>query len=145
MPDSVKSLHDPVIGLATDSTLGGIEGVGARNILLWSSTWILRVRLASPSTAGANSKKNKKKRALVDAIAAAAASESADIATDGADADMDAPAKDDTGRFKLTQTFRPLIGLGFVGENEMVVVERPWLDLVKDLPASYFKAGKYGT
>lgn len=138
MPDSVRGLHDAVIGLATDAHAGKAEG-GARNVLLWGATWILRVRLASPAAAGANSKKNKK-RALAEAAAAAAAADDA-----AADVDMDAPAKDDTGRFKLTQTFRPLIGVGFVGGDEMVVVERPWLDLVKDLPASYFKAGKYGT
>lgn len=140
MPDSVRGLHDPVIGLAADS--GKADG-SARNVILWGATWVLRVRLASP--AAANSKKNKKKRAL--AAAAAAAAVTAEVAQpdEDADVDMDAPAKDDTGRFKLTQTFRPLIGLGFVGEDELVVVERPWLDLVKDLPASYFKAGKYGT
>jgi len=136
MPDTVRSLHDPVIGLAADS--GKADGT-ARNVLLWGATWVLRVRLASP--AAANSKKNKKKRAAA-AAAAAEKTESVDV---DADVDMDAPAKDDTGRFKLTQTFRPLIGLGFVGDDELVVVERPWLDLVKDLPASYFKAGKYGT
>ena len=145
MPDSVRGLHDPVIGLAADTRKAA--GSSARSVLLWGATWILRVRLAVPGTG--KGKSNKKKRALAIAAAAAApdnkmaVSDSAAVVVE--EVDMDAPAKEDTGRFKLTTTFRPLIGLGFVGEDELVVVERPWLDLVKDLPASYFKAGKYGT
>ena len=43
----------------------------------------------------------------------------------------------------MTLGFRPMLGLRYVAPRELVVVERPWLDL--KMPPSFFRGGRYGT
>lgn len=113
---------------------------------MWGATWILRVKLNPSNTAGGKvpgGGRQKKKRArageeVVVPVPVAATT------TNGAGEEQKLKQQEQE-RFKLTQTFRPMLGLDYVGKGELVVVERPWLDLVAGLPGGFFRGGKYGT
>lgn len=106
---------------------------------MWGATWILRVRV-NPATGWGAKQSNggkKKKRARQQ--------QQEEEAVGGGEGEKSAAKQAEGERFKLTQTFRPVLGLDYVGKGELVVVERPWLDLVAGLPGGYFRGGKYGT
>lgn len=46
---------------------------------------------------------------------------------------------------KVTRRYQPLCLFDFVGQGELVAVERTWYDLAKDLPEAWVKAGAFGT
>ena len=46
--------------------------------------------------------------------------------------------------FKLVTTYRPILFVDFMGDKELVVVERPLVDVLAKLPPAFFKP-KYGT
>jgi U3 small nucleolar RNA-associated protein 4 len=46
--------------------------------------------------------------------------------------------------FSMVTRYRNVLGVEFISSDEMVVVERPLLDVLSTLPPAYFKA-KYGT
>lgn len=136
VPDAVRQLADPVVGIAVDPS----SPQGRANVLMWGSTWILRTKLtAGASQAGAakGGRQGKKKRSRATSADEVVPAPAAPVAQTSKQLENE--------RFKLTQTFRPMIGLDYVGRGELVVVERPWLDLVAGLPGGYFKGGKYGT
>ena len=62
---------------------------------------------------------------------------SGDAATGGGDDDR--PWRDD----KLIMQYRPIACCDFLAKDELVVVERPLVDVLATLPPAYFKH-KYG-
>lgn len=162
-PPFIRELPDPVLGLAGGGgpTVGGVA-------VMWGATWVCRVKLGQPGANGGLSMsqiRRRKKRERENAEAAAAKGETVPappVPETAASAELK-----DTERWKLSRDLgRPLIGMQFLSPTaaaiaaaatnslsnkarlsggELVLVERPWLDLVATLPASYFKPGKYGT
>ena len=54
--------------------------------------------------------------------------------------------EEESGRqenFKLVTAYRPILFVDFVGNKELVVVERPLVDVLAKLPPAFFKP-KYG-
>ena len=45
--------------------------------------------------------------------------------------------------FKLVMQYRPLLFVDFIGPKELIVVERPLVDVLAKLPPAFFKP-KYG-
>lgn len=119
---------------------------------MWGATWILRVKLNPSTTVGggkaAGGGRQKKKRSRAGEEVAVVAALPVPATTNGGGEDQKSIQQlkqQEQERFKLTQTFRPMLGLDYVGKGELVVVERPWLDLVAGLPGGFFRGGKYGT
>jgi U3 small nucleolar RNA-associated protein 4 len=55
-----------------------------------------------------------------------------------------APGVDDSTRdFKMITHFRPILFVDFLTAGELVVVERPLVDVLSTLPPAYFRH-KYG-
>jgi U3 small nucleolar RNA-associated protein 4 len=46
---------------------------------------------------------------------------------------------------KITRRYQPLVLFDFVGQGEMVAVERLWYDLARDLPEAWVKSGEFGS
>lgn len=46
---------------------------------------------------------------------------------------------------KVTRKYQPLCLFEFMGQNELVAVERTWYDLVGELPEAWVKSGVFGT
>lgn len=87
---------------------------GNRYALFWGSTWLCKIRLE-------DSVQNKKRR------------------RDPMDDQYGASVKD----FKMITSYRPILAVGFMEPGELVVVERPLVDVLSRLPPAYFKH-KYG-
>lgn len=118
-PDALRTSPSPALGLTVDPS------DKAGSLLAWGPTWICRVRIGT----GPVSKKAKQKAAK--------------RAREGATAGETSIGGEGGDRFKVTHGFRPILGVSYVGERELAVVERPWLEL--RMPPSYFRGNKYGT
>ncbi|GAA6016183.1 hypothetical protein JCM10207_000424, partial [Rhodosporidiobolus poonsookiae] len=46
---------------------------------------------------------------------------------------------------KVTRRYQPLFLFDFVGQGELVAVERTWFDVARELPEAWVKAGQFGT
>ena len=99
---------------------------------MWGSGWMCKVRLAG---SGGLSKKRRRGSRRHSAAAAAAP---------GRGSDHDAQDPEGDPDFRIVTRYRPMLLVGFVGRGELVVVERPLVDVLSTLPPAYFKA-TYGS
>lgn len=99
-----------------------------RFILFWGATWLFKAALdTSLRVAGKKRRRDAMSGGGVTAAAAAAAG------------DEERPLRDD----KLIMQYRPIACCDFLAKDELVVVERPLVDILATLPPAYFKH-KYG-
>ncbi|KAH9845957.1 hypothetical protein C2E23DRAFT_885146 [Lenzites betulinus] len=147
LPQRFVRLHDPVLGVAFDAAregqdasdatgeaAEGAEAEGrqlpARTALFWGATWLCKVNLAERAGgAGGFEKRRRGKRK-----AGANANGRVEVGD---------PASEQQRNFKLITHYRPLLFVDFVAPGELVVVERPLVDVLAKLPPAYFKP-KYG-
>ncbi|KAG8747670.1 U3 small nucleolar RNA-associated protein [Ceratobasidium sp. 414] len=125
LPERLAHLHDPILGIAFPPSAGSGS---KRKMYVWSATWLARFDVPNPS-AGALLKQpavssqgeaqEKKKRKRTTAV------------------------EDGEEPFGIVTKFRPVLLVDFCEEGEMVVVERPLVDLLATLPPAYHKP-KYG-
>ncbi|KAG9075096.1 U3 small nucleolar RNA-associated protein [Ceratobasidium sp. UAMH 11750] len=124
LPERLAHLHDPILGITFPP---GAGSGSKRKMYVWSATWLARFDVPSPS-AGAllkqpavpsqeGGQEKKRKRATA--------------------------AEDGDEPFGIVTKFRPVLLVDFCEEGEMVVVERPLVDLLATLPPAYHKP-KYG-
>lgn len=116
LPKRFTGLHDAVLGVAIPPAAS--TSAAERTLLLWGSTWICKVRLDVPVGHGGFTKKRRR----------------------GRDARKDVKTEEN---FKLVTQYRPILLVDFIGSGEMVVVERPLVDVLSVLPPAYFRP-KYG-
>ncbi|KAF7320238.1 WD-REPEATS-REGION domain-containing protein [Mycena kentingensis (nom. inval.)] len=121
LPKRLTRTHDHVLGVLFDPALVD-KGATPRSILLWGATWLCRVKLDMRDT-GARAGQRKRRRE--------------------GDKSIDAWAGSDDG-FKMITHYRPILCVDFLGPRELVVVERPLVDVLATLPPAYF-VHKYGT
>jgi U3 small nucleolar RNA-associated protein 4 len=126
LPKRFTHAHDPILGVAFDpASSSHSESTKTRFILFWGATWLFKAALdTSVRVAG-----KKRRREVMDGAAAAAA----------AAASEERPWRDD----KLIMQYRPIACCDFLTKDELVVVERPLVDILATLPPAYFKH-KYG-
>ena len=123
LPKRFTNTHDPVLGMAFNPA-GLSTDVVSRHALFWGSTWICKL----PLTSSANASKNKKRRR-----------ESMKRL-----APPPAPGVDDPpGDFKMITHYRPILFVDYFTAGELVVIERPLVDVLSTLPPAYFEH-KYG-
>lgn len=148
VPLRVRGLHDPILGVAFDYAGGGRGG--ALKPVFWGATWLCRVhldagRVESRRDGGDFEKKRRRwggkslasrpvPKGLTSGMNAIALGER------GAGGDVQVGSQEN---FKLVTTYRPILFVDFVGEKEVVVVERPLVDVLARLPPAFFKP-KYG-
>ena len=88
-------------------------------MILWGSTWLCRVNLSEHMSKGS---KKRRRNSLKNPAT---------------------PEEEGTGDFKMITHYRPILYVGFLAPGELVVVERPLVDVLATLPPAYFKP-KYG-
>ena len=116
--------HDPILGVAFDPASSCSESTKRRFILFWGATWMFKVAMdTSVRVAG-----KKRRRDVMNGAA---------IAAEGGDEER--LRRDD----KLIMQYRPIACCDFLTKDELVVVERPLVDILATLPPAYFKH-KYG-
>ncbi|CED84141.1 WD40 repeat protein [Phaffia rhodozyma] len=131
-PAALRNMHDPVLGLSIDPN-GTFADRKEGLVLMWGATWTCRVQLSN------GQQKQPRKKAKRNQNG----DEKEAIAIPDADQSAAEANKAQQRMYKLGEIYRPVIGLDYIGPSELVVVERPRLDLVKNLPPSYFKVGRY--
>ncbi|KAH8835371.1 WD40-repeat-containing domain protein [Flagelloscypha sp. PMI_526] len=132
-PSWAKGICDNLpLGLtdAQDSILGielcpGLEAADRHYLLLWGSTWVTKLNLDAPNI-GLWTGKKRRREAMPGALPA----------TEGG------PGGD--GRmFRMVRGYRPLLAVGYLGSEEIMVVERPLVDVLATLTPPYVSE-KYG-
>lgn len=122
LPQRFTHLHDPIVGVAFDVPAEG-NAVRRGSALFWGATWLCRVQLDAAVDFGGYEKKRRW----------------------GARKNQSANAKgsDEQDNFKLVTHYRPILFADFIGPAELVIVERPLVDVLAKLPPAFFKP-KYG-
>ncbi|KAH9853178.1 WD40 repeat-like protein [Lenzites betulinus] len=145
LPQRFVRLHDPVLGVAFDAAREGQEDADAENAdgaeaegrqlpartaLFWGATWLCKVNLAERAGGAGGFEKRRRGKRKADANA-------------NGRVEVGDPASEQQRNFKLITHYRPLLFVDFVAPGELVVVERPLVDVLAKLPPAYFKP-KYG-
>lgn len=125
---ALEALQEPIIGVTFDTQADMNNGKEGRCVVLWGNSWICKVRLGTSY----NHKTSKKRRR-----------ESMQLSLN-----KDINALQQSGNqgedLRIIRKYRPLLLVGFIGPGELLVVERPLMDLLSSLPPAYYKP-KYGT
>lgn len=123
LPRRLSNIHDPILGVAFDPTPPKLGNSHPHCAFLWGSAWICKVSLSEGGTPGQSSKK--RRRGSVKELASA----------------QDHGEQTVGGR--MATHYRAMLFLDFLTNGELVVVERPLIDILSTLPPPYFKP-KYG-
>ncbi|KAL5534622.1 hypothetical protein ACEPAG_1085 [Sanghuangporus baumii] len=165
LPRRWTSLHDSVLGIAieprissssTASSVGSSED-GARHALFWGATWLCRVCLDAPVGWGDFAKKRRrdgssqklssksKGKSKTKTGSNVPANRAPAVAAEGGEVDAGPESEEESmSNFKLVTRYRPILRVDFLDAGELLVVERPLLDVLRNLPPAFFKP-KYGT
>ena len=135
-------LNDPVMGIAfhPSGTWSSIGAPSVRTVLLWGASWICKFRIGNDVQAQVTSRKRRRGR---------------DEDEEGSDHEPEAVPSglDDGGEgegkwpemgLEVWTKYRNMLAVDFFDSKEMVIVERPFMDVMSKLPPAYFKF-KYGT
>lgn len=131
LPKRFTEAHDPVLGTAFDPAIAELSSamdgtLMARYALFWGSTWICKIPLSHPVIGNMSSKKRPRE----------SHKPSAPTTSSG-------QTEDCRRDFKMITRYRPILFVDFLDAGELVVVERPIVDVLTTLPPAYFKH-KYG-
>lgn len=125
LPKRFTQAHDPILGLSFDPAVeqpSGGSGPAPRYALFWGSTWLCKLNLDNPNvSSGKKRRRDNQKSALTNPEL------------------LDEQGKE----FKMITHYRPILCADFLAPGELVVVERPLIDVLATLPPAYFRH-KYG-
>ncbi|KAJ7783542.1 WD40-repeat-containing domain protein [Mycena maculata] len=128
LPKKFTRAHDHILGVAFDPVSAGpllkasAGNSAPRYALFWGSTWLCKVRLDGSSAQKLSHKKRRR---------------------EGDKSPKIDPTSEDHPNFKMVTYYRPILCVDFLGPGELVVVERPLVDVLATLPPAYF-VHKYG-
>jgi len=129
LPKRFLHAHDPILGIMFDPA--SASGQEHQQALFWGSTWLCKLNLKG---AGVNGQNRKRRRDSM---------KGGEPAPEAVTAE-DAPGGHGGGpHHKMVTHYRPILYAGFMGPGEILVVERPLIDVLSTLPPAYFKH-KYG-
>lgn len=121
LPKRFTFAHDPILGVAFDPAVGGEQGK-TRYVLFWGATWLFKVSLDTTIRTGGR----KRRREMP-------------IPVPGAEENEEKQWRD----YKMITQYRPILACDFLSKDELIVVERPLVDVLLTLPPAYFRH-KYG-
>ncbi|KAI0963283.1 hypothetical protein AcW1_000403 [Taiwanofungus camphoratus] len=139
LPRRFAHLHDPILGVTFDpGARAGEPSTGAppRSALFWGATWLCRVKLDAHAGWGGFEKKRRRGARRLAPPGVSNPSAPTDVLQEG---QLQNPQQN----FKLVTHYRPILLADFIAPAELVVVERPLVDVLAKLPPAYFKP-KYG-
>ncbi|KAH9817953.1 quinon protein alcohol dehydrogenase-like superfamily [Melampsora americana] len=161
-PYNLTQLRDPIMGISFDSHVDkderSINGCNSsissdtkshlpHVFLLWGATWTAKVTLPDHPN-GTTSSRQKRPRRLVDLLATGEDENQPDTGT-VTPSDV-ASVKSNTEPVvqhfvQVSHKYQPILLLDFMGQDEMVIVERPFFGLLAHLPPAWSRTGAYGT
>ncbi|KAJ7706417.1 WD40-repeat-containing domain protein [Mycena rosella] len=92
-----------------------------RYALFWGSTWLCKIKLDGSSVRAGQKKRRR----------------------EGDKSPKIEPLSDEQANFKMITHYRPILFVDFLAPGELIVVERPLVDVLATLPPAYF-VHKYG-
>lgn len=112
--------------------------------VVWGANWVARIDLEQLKTGDQSSFANGNTVKVVrrEADKKRAREEEKGFVPSTSSSDVSAPTKVD---IKVTRRYQPLVLLDFVGNGELVAVEKTWFDLAKGLPEAWIRSGEFGT
>jgi U3 small nucleolar RNA-associated protein 4 len=128
LPKRFTHMHDTMLGVCFDpgatptSAAMDAPAMRPRHALFWGSTWLCKVQLDAPVGWGGFSKKRRR---------------------NGPKASSTPDPMSTEGNFKVVTHYRPILFADFIGPGELVIVERPPIDVLAGLPPAFWKP-KYG-
>lgn len=122
--------------------LEGEEGVGQRHALFWGATWLCRVTLDAPVGWGGFVKK--RRRGASGSHRHPHSSRPPPSNSGSGAQNKDDDDNDSITNFKLLTRYRPILFVDFLDAGELLVVERPLVDVLRALPPAFFKP-RFGT
>ena len=153
LPRRWTSLHDSVLGIeieppATTPSLSTPQAnESCRHALFWGSTWLCRISLDAPAGWGDFLKKRRRDTSYAKLRQKQKPISKQGHLSSGADHDNEGNLDDESQsptNFKLVTRYRPILRAGFLSSEELVVVERPLVDVLRTLPPAFFKP-RYGS
>jgi U3 small nucleolar RNA-associated protein 4 len=131
--------HDPILGVTFDPAAPNASTVTPvySHAVFWGSTWICQVNLDG-SSANTSAKKRRRENKK-SSVTAPPMGPSYTTPTEKVDVSLGDPSQDS----KMITHFRPILCVDFLSDGELVVVERPLVDILINLPPAYFRQ-KYG-
>ncbi|KAF8640615.1 hypothetical protein AX17_000276 [Amanita inopinata Kibby_2008] len=124
LPKRLTNAHDPILGMAFNP-IQPLSDKRPRYVLIWGSTWICKLSLSEDGHFGQSGNKKRRRESLKDLPIGVADHE------------------EQVAHYKMIMHYRPILFLDFIVGEELVVVERPLIDVLSMLPPPYFKP-KYG-
>ncbi|KAG9056209.1 U3 small nucleolar RNA-associated protein [Serendipita sp. 407] len=144
------SQRDEIMGISmlpkdTRPMETNIHGQGkGQGVVVWGANWTCRFRVhpVMTSTGGEKRRREEEEEGAEEEQRAEDEMESEEEL--GGAAVKEDGKKPSTAQFQLVDRYRNLLGVQFLNAEELVIIERPLLDVLSTLPPAYFKA-KYGT
>lgn len=133
-PSSTSSWFNPSIELNGDATVAS----NTRTVMLWGASWVCKFRIGENIKPVNFSRKRRRDEAGSEEKEPEAVP--SDLVGEQAD---DVEGDEELGLIVWTK-YKNLMGVGFLNARELVVVERPLLDVLAGQPPAYYKS-KYGT
>lgn len=134
LPKRLTLAHDPILGVLFDPSAASTpskskskHGPG-RYVILWGSTWLCKIKLDGSVISGSGSGKKRRREGEKSAALQPIPFSKLD---------------EEQQDFKMITHYRPILYVDFLAAGELVVVERPLVDVLATLPPAYFKH-KYG-
>ncbi|GJJ09488.1 hypothetical protein Clacol_003711 [Clathrus columnatus] len=124
----LESLQDPLVGITFDSRANPDNQKEDRHVVLWGNSWICKVKLGGFIGNATSKKRRRESRqpSLTNEVTVPPQSEKRDE------------------DLRVIRRYRPLLFADFIREDELLLVERPLVDLLNSLPPAYYRP-KYGT
>ncbi|KAG0142783.1 hypothetical protein CROQUDRAFT_662108 [Cronartium quercuum f. sp. fusiforme G11] len=158
-PAVLSQLRDTMLGIAFEPHVERDERSGAgcnssissdtrthipHTIFLWGANWTCKISLPEQPNLLGTSRRPKRPRQLVDLLAVdeglAEFGTGSETATEMGSVEV--TVKVDA---RVTHKYQAILLLDFLGPEEMVIVERPFLGLLAHLPPAWVRTGAYGT
>jgi U3 small nucleolar RNA-associated protein 4 len=127
LPKRFTHLHDAILGVTlAPAAPENVDKGGSQDVLalFWGATWLCKVQFAAPVGWGGFEKKRRRER-------------------NGGIDRSGMWDKDSMHNFKLVTQYRQILLAEFLSPGELVVVERPLIDVLLNLPSAYYRP-KYG-
>ncbi|KAJ3828506.1 WD40 repeat-like protein [Lentinula raphanica] len=125
LPKRFTQIHDPIIGVTFEPPAPDASSQSSgRSALFWGSTWLCKINFDDGPIKSYGFSKKRRRETLK-------------------------PQKnnhenaEEPKELKMITQYRPVLFVDYLGLGELVVVERPLVDVLSNLPPAYFKH-KYG-
>ena len=138
----LAQLNDPVMGIAFHPTnrWSAYGAPSVQTVLLWGASWICKFRIGYDVQA---QRASRKRRRGQDEDEGETDHEPEAVPSGLGDGEEDEGKGAEMG-LEVWRKYRNILAVDFFDSKEMVIVERPFMDVMARLPPAYFKF-KYGT